>query len=450
MLIYKMKFRCIVLYILLLLVQAKVASSENTLSEKYFQLRKRLVNEFTLGVGADFGQSIPAFVKRTSDRKWQGSNTIAWSDATIDLSYYIGTLATEYLLLSKESKNTDSTLYELYYAMEAFNRLDYYAEEYYGYPAALNGFFVRNDVGRNLYNNKSKTPAYSENLKRLNTFKNDSLNNIESEWVSYKFYGDNKRYAMSKDQVFHLFMAMKLVVKCLPENLNYQQKKFKDGETSFTKEAKNITDRIMQWIHPETKSNLFTNWRLRLPNGKKTGAGYNAWTFARGMSLCQQKISGTKNPKQNGLSWWWAKAVYNFTWFAFKPIYFFNRSEGTKTLTLITISNSSCNAEKVYRYSFFSEKYPNIHIPLLNEFLNDKISTSIDFSFYKKIFEEMPDQGPHNLVGGVYANYNWSSTSLMIHPERRGQQQVFFPGNYNGLDYMFLYNLYLLCKKEGY
>lgn len=432
------------------IVPAQVSESKMVPSEKYFHYRERLVNEFMLGVGNDFGHSIPAMVSNTFDKDYRGESTIKWSDATIELSYYIGVLSMEYLLLSKQNRPVEQTLKELYYALEAMNRLDYYGDEYYGSPPALNGFFVRSDVGKNLFNAKNKNEKYSQSMHRL-AIDNSALDNAESEWINMHLYNDKKRFAISKDQVFHLLLAMRLITKCLPPGISYGNSKFRDGELLFVKEAGNITDRMMNWIHPQKKSNFITNWRVRQPNGKKVGAGYNAWSFAYGMSLAQQKISGTKNPAKSGVSWWFAKAAYNFTWLAFKPIYFFNQSEGTKTLNLVLINSKGRNdAGKVYRYSYFSEKYPNYHIPLLFGFLNGRMSDKIDKGFYEKLFHEAPDEGPHYLRSGLYKSFNWSSTSLIVHPERRGRIPAHFPGRYNGIDYMFLYNLYLLCYDKVY
>lgn len=445
-------YKFLVAYLLISLnVFPQPVSTNFSLSDKYFHFRKRLVNEFTLGIGNGFGQSIPASVRNSYDRSYNGEHTILWGDATIDLAYYTGILATEYLLLSKQNQLTEKTLQELYYALEAFNRLDYYAEEYFGFPPSLNGFFVRSDVGRGLYDQKYKNKNYADVLKSLNFNVQDSVNNIESEWLSNYLYHDEKRFAVSKDQVFHLLLAMRLVVKCIPENVHYDNFLFRDNEITFVKEAKNITDRIMQWIHPSDKSNFISNWSVKQPNRKKVGAGNNSWSFAHGMSQAQHEISGTKNPKQNGVSWWLAKAVYNFTWLAFKPIYFFNRSEALKTLSLVAINNScKGNVDKLYKYSFMSKKYPGYHIPLVYCFLYGKISKQVDITVYKKMFDEVPVDGPHNTRWNGFSNYNWSSTSLIIHPERRGQLPGFFPGAYNAIDYMFMYNLYLLCFDKKY
>jgi len=436
-------------FVLFLILPLLTFSQSNSLSEKYFSYRQRLVNEFMLGVGKDFGMSIPASMRNTHDSNYNGRETIKWGDATIDLSYYIATLATEYKLLTDETKR-EQTLKELFYALEAINRLDYYAEEYFNAAPSLNGFFVRNDVGRGLYDANKKNGEYKNAISRINNGA-QPVNNISSEWINSHLKNDTRRFAMSKDQTFHVFLAMMFVVKCIPAHVNYLNEIFLDGETSISTEAKKITDRIMNYIHDPADGNIIYKWRVKKPDGKKVGAGYNAWSFAYGMNLTQKKISGTVNPQKGGLCWWLSKAVYNTTWSLFKPIYFFNNGESTKTLTLVCINNSCRgNAEKIYRYSYLFEKYPNYHIPLVFGFLNGKLSKKVNLKEYEKLFAEAPDQGPYNDHNIKERVYNWSSTSLIMHPQRRGREIPNFPGRYNGLDYMFLYNLYLLNSGKTY
>lgn len=61
---------------------------------------------------------------------YNNSSVLHWRDATITLGYYYIVLATEYRLLKDSEKNTEPTLNELYYAINALNRLDYNAELY--------------------------------------------------------------------------------------------------------------------------------------------------------------------------------------------------------------------------------------------------------------------------------------------------------------------------------
>jgi hypothetical protein len=64
--------------------------------------------------------------------------------------------------------------------------------------------------------------------------------------------------------------------------------------------------------------------------------------------------------------------------------------------------------------------------------------------YYEYLLNLAPEEGPYNYNDSIYPNWEWSTTSRTIHPERRGELNTFFTGNYNGLDYMFLRNLYVL------
>ncbi len=424
---------------------------DSLLTRKYFDYRERLKAQFLSGMGTGFGESVPASIRGTWDKDYRGRQTMSWGDATIDLGLYMGVLATEYHLLVSGGRETEPTVAELYFALEAMNRLDRYAGGYYGANDSLDGFFVRSDIGRGLFDAGQRGPGYQKVLRRVNRGSPDSIDNLRSEWVSHHLFGKRKRFAASKDQVIHLFAGLMLVVRCVPDSVTFRGRPFMDGEVSLAREAGHITDRIMAWMHPPGRSNFITNWRLREPSGKRVGAGYNAWSFAHGFSRSQKLISGTENPRKRGFSYWMSKAVYNFTWLAFRPIYFFSRSESLKTLTLVALNNTcNGNAEKVYRYSMAFGKYTWYHIPLLYGFLHGAYSERIDWPHYRHMLHEAPDEGPHYSLETGYASETWSSTSLLIHPERRGQERPYFPGRYNGLDYLLLYNLYLAGTGSGY
>ena len=78
------------------------------------------------------------------------------------LGWYIAVLDTEYKLLNNQGLDTYQTRKELYYALEAFNRLDLNAESYFNLAGTsnpnqaisppisdLNGFFIRDDMTDN-------------------------------------------------------------------------------------------------------------------------------------------------------------------------------------------------------------------------------------------------------------------------------------------------------------
>jgi hypothetical protein len=112
-------------------------------------------------IGAGEGESIPMSCRipewdaAGSDEEIDIPNsevtTLEWRDATISLGYYFIVLATEYKLLNDAGEDTDATLIELYYAMNALNRLDEFAEGYLNQTGLtnssdLNGLFLRDDI----------------------------------------------------------------------------------------------------------------------------------------------------------------------------------------------------------------------------------------------------------------------------------------------------------------
>jgi len=69
------------------------------------------------------------------------------ADATIQLGWYIGVLATEYRLAKNHSFPTSEIERDLWGALEAYERLDRMAEGLYeGHEPELNGFFLRDDI----------------------------------------------------------------------------------------------------------------------------------------------------------------------------------------------------------------------------------------------------------------------------------------------------------------
>lgn len=414
------------------------------LTEKYRHYRQRLLSEFMLCTGTGPGCSLPASIRNTRDENYRGNETIQWGDGTIDLAVYISVLATEYRLLTDENKNTAPVLTELYYALEAFNRLDYYGDTCFNRPPALNGFFIRSDAGAGLIDDEIKM---QETLKRLNVSGRE-VNRIRSEFLNFS-EGDLKRFAVSKDQIFLLLMGMRLITQFIPEEIQSPAGPFRDGELSFSKEAKNITLRLIDWIHPPGKSNFFTRWKICTPEGKKVKAGSNAWTYAPLLIEIKNKITGKNSQIKNGFSWTLAKGIREFTWLAYKPVFVFNRSESFKTLLLETLAGRRKNkAGQFYRRSHTFPPYNWHLIPLLYGCLYHSWPENVDLNFYLTLLNSAPEEGPYHFPETGFGDKSWSSTSLIIHPARTSNAEVHFPGRYNGLDFMLLYNLFLMAEKN--
>jgi hypothetical protein len=129
--------------ILILISLTQLVYAQENDAVKYWWYRNRLINNF-LKIGPYQGESIPASQRNINFMDMQ------WGDATCELGTYIGVLATEYRLLKESGANTFQTERELFFAMNAFNRLDFMADRYWNNYStsggSLNGFFVRDDV----------------------------------------------------------------------------------------------------------------------------------------------------------------------------------------------------------------------------------------------------------------------------------------------------------------
>ncbi len=107
--------------------------------EKYWIYRERL-KDFMVGSG-DKGCSIP-FNRDPGDSSSNNEPYIATGDAPWMIGYWIGTLALEYDMLSHNGYNVSQTKQDLYYAIEAINRLDYEAEISWGCTAVSKPDFL--------------------------------------------------------------------------------------------------------------------------------------------------------------------------------------------------------------------------------------------------------------------------------------------------------------------
>lgn len=181
-----------------------------------------------------------------------GKGEMHWGDGTIRHGHYLVLLATEYALLKKEGQPLEGILNELYYALEAINRLDLYAESeldviynidnYYGLD--LNGFYLREDVPEDFclfwqdeemqmrctnsafYENnnvlKVHDPANNYITKPTTSHQNSpSLDQVTSLMVGllmvHKLVDDIYVKPMPNDQGFYLVSEVKAIVNRMME-----------------------------------------------------------------------------------------------------------------------------------------------------------------------------------------------------------------------------------------
>lgn len=315
-----------ILYVLLQL--HIIAQSDDINHRKYWYYRSRLTNDF-MKIGNQQGESLPMSTRAKDDLNYGGINgyTETGADAVSQLGPYICVLATEYKLLTDNGQTADSTLRELYYALEAFNRLDYTAETAFGYTNALDGFFIRQDVPldfvkNNVYHFNYELnlipPAYlaanssqSVNAKGFcspshnkNIYYDGNTNNYGDTYANWQYNPTTyNKYslAMSLDQCINMFNACALINKFLPGNVTYNvnsvPQHFWDNEISIKEEARKISSRMINALQGGG------DWRILIPGGNHVdqlfgpghdaGGNASAYSFAFAEANC--KIHSTNN-----------------------------------------------------------------------------------------------------------------------------------------------------------
>ncbi len=291
---------------------------------KYWKYRERLKN-FVV-VGDCQGCSLPC---SRSDQQ------ISIHDGTHRLGYYIGMLALEYAVLVKKgitdihSAPLSTTIRDLYYAIEAVNRLDENAENWITQATCasppctspgpnLNGFFIRDDMAPDKGTGKwgaqpflSETDAVTnekiEDALNSNLFplpdgttqdladnSSDGPNRVTDVTSSFQASslpaGDPKAMEESQDQVVGLLVGFALVSKLIPSLKYYVSGNpvpFSDGVTDFNTEVKNQADRIVHYM-----SSVWTGhpWGIQDPiTLQAVENGNDARTFSYGFeaSACE-------------------------------------------------------------------------------------------------------------------------------------------------------------------
>ena len=211
----------------------------NDINTKYWYYRYKLQNDFMV-IGEGSGMSIPASIRN----KW--GDKMKWAEGTIYLGWYLGVLATENKLLNDflDSHGLQNNNTEMYYALKAMDRLDNIAETHIFYNGAgfpsRNGFFARDDVKATFLNThyEALNSSYTRQL---------DVTVMNSDWMQ-----NNLNHEMSRDQVIHVLMGLKLVWLYAPRDLNGNpiavNVKRLDGTVvsfNFHSEAKNLAIRII-------------------------------------------------------------------------------------------------------------------------------------------------------------------------------------------------------------
>ena len=217
-----MRLKIFSLFLFLLFACSLQAQTEWDNFQKYCTYRHRFSTYFTV-IGEQQGECMVI-----GNRNRYLSTRICYGQHGIQMGYYMGMLATEYALLQRygQTMHADSTLEELKLVLHAYSEYMDKCEHYFDKPDIVDGFFIRENVPVRFLD--STTKAGQKHLELLNRGLNAShiyVSESDSFYMLakgmpayinglYQVY--NTKEMMSQDEAYGIMMGLALVAKCVP------------------------------------------------------------------------------------------------------------------------------------------------------------------------------------------------------------------------------------------
>lgn len=480
----------ILFHLLLIITSSDIFSQSEALNmQKYLFYRERFLGNGTdelpgfIKIGEDAGMSIPMSYRNKIHSSYiyifndqdpidcpasigcgscaqdglYGSGrqgVLHWGDATIRLGDYLALLGTEWKLLSDHNQALNETELEIYYALNAFNRLDEAAEAYYGKSSALDGFFIRDDVPEDFhtyFGNDYQIVNSAEVCKHSSD--NDPDVNECTDAADPDLIVPS---AMSQDQVIGMLFGLRAITEFVSGSVTV-------NGVNLKQEAIDITTRMVNYVKKESGLNA---WVILDPNGDPVCRGPLAVGFCYGIAQTANKI--TDGNFHNFFSLTSGLVAWDFLEVNFSqsgsPIcippvvpvhYCFNWNSFNTTMILkLASSGNSWSPTNIGKNVAYTGQYL---YDLANAAYNDA-DVYHSKSHYENILNTAPCVGPCFDNGyGLYAGSDcsptagWTAKDRWHDPEDANQTQDpneidhFDYGEYNGLDYMLAYNFYRIA-----
>jgi len=453
------------------------AQSPDQNLKKYWLYRERLKN-FVV-VGDCQGCSL-----QPTGRGGAGNSVLSYNDSGGHMGFYIGMLATEYKLLKDHGQfaQLQKTSMELYYALEALNRLDQTAEYWWRYyflgmgasapsnPQDLNGFLISDDAPHS-YLDTFYNGDYIENYLNKGLVPppdNFRLKDVDS---GFTYYTDRTSCGQpigpretSLDHLTYQLVGLALVSKLIDVN-DVAFKPFADGALGFVQEVKNITARISDhlqsggWFHinPVTGQCVYgVTWTdhchddpSQCPCPSCDGGGAIMALFAHGYAACNSHIQAAPNFSSDATASGYYVPKYGgdnivaASRFTFDTLYRAKSigKEDYKVLTYASIANIWGGDTSDILGHRCGAVYAE-HLPLLHQVLYGS-SNLLPAGLYTCLLDSAPCFGNNDYDG----NYEWGNGDRVYYgPNVDGNNYLVESA---GVDYMLYFNLFLLAN-PGY
>ena len=469
--------------------------NDDVAHRRYWYYRARFINDFTK-MGINQGECIVLAERNQGITNGVYDNTAKVGPDQIDLSnMYLASLALEYKLLTRNNQNTDETIKEIYQLLYTLNRLDLGADKvwdayathnpvhalYLGVMAPntntsdMNGYMMREDMYHDFISNNFSHFNYDvtesgctgnggfTGLPNLSVLDQDSkFQHYVNSPFGTTFSGQTTipiaaEVSLVHDKYYSMLAAFMFIVKYIPPGKNYYEngiaQTFQDGTSGIQEQAIAITNRLFPYI----KGNTFPHatqdeWILRQGDGSTigytAGAFMSNYSFSTSRAVCNIN-TGYPWPVSNTCSSYLDQTAQTIGLAAYISL---GGAQPTQDLAVFTAWNQAFSNFPISVFPCWFGMSANTTsgnlrwAELVREvlFQTHPIYTSI--SSIETPISNAPCEGPWNQSSNsywaYYANQDWSAQDRTEHPNAMGATTGIFAGNYPGVDYMFLHNLF--------
>lgn len=404
---------------------------------KYWEYRKRLLGENGQGgfvdVGIGPGMSLVASERapeKDCATDWhivnqgctvvKGKGIMKWADATLYHGFYMAILALEYANLERAKQPTEAVAEELWYALEAVERLDMMAEVALGGEPKLNGFFLRDDVPADFFQKKQ--------ARKGRRFAKDELcMDCTSSDYSCGELDVQEGGFTSQDQVIGLYTGFMMIQKLVGD------KRFKRNLPTFGEKAVANADRMAGFM-------LDNHWKLRNPvDGTPVPDkwGGNAIGMSYPIAFITNHLTEGKHRKGY---------LRRGALLLGLPIYdLLQLSIGFQQQTNVVLAFASAallpkrGQRSLERRG---RKHDVVVYPLIHAVLFDKEMKLLDKKVFEELISSAPMDGPCFESLDCASTDGWKSYDRWVHPRFKNGNPYGIKSESSGLDFMLLYNLY--------
>lgn len=437
-------------------MQANADNDDSANIAKYDNYMTRFLSKFiVVSAGNERGTNIPFDRQYWSSPEDYG-NLVQGENSHAPMGQWVGVLATEYALKNGRSgQDLTPILQKLRYALQAFDRLDDQAEAYYRientwsdctdynvssgdvdantYPGDRNGYVLRNDMPCDFSATwfDGTHPPHASEPHLWGHDEGHGIVYVKNDWSD----PTHKKYAadQSPEEIWGSLPGLALVSRLVTTPA------WVDGQyIDFSQWAKDLVDRMITyaiehdrwWLENPKGHHFATDW-LRVRNELSVGlAGAGAWitgnlgyeayvpSTAYGIWLG----AGLTNADGSMYQARSMSAVGNIKY----------KENGHSTIWNLEHQTVSLLVNK------------NEHLPLIWKVLHEGAGTGdrINPQWYGAMLNSAPSDGPHWYGPNTGSSCVWNSGDRLTDPGDPRTQT--YTGEFTGLDYMLLHNLYHL------